>query len=76
MTHEQKIDYMKIAAGIVGYSFDKKNLDMLVSLYDLTLEKKGETDLDSIVQVKLDVDRRAEEALKQETLDKFSKKKK
>jgi hypothetical protein len=32
MTHEEKINYMKIAAGIVGYGFDTKGLDMLVSL--------------------------------------------
>jgi cystathionine beta-lyase family protein involved in aluminum resistance len=42
MTHEEKVNYMKIAAGMVGYGFDKKGLDMLVSIYDLVLEKKAE----------------------------------
>ena len=55
MTHEEKVNYMKIAAGIVGYGFDKKGLDMLVSIYDLVLEKKGETDLKSMVAIKCEV---------------------
>lgn len=60
MTHEEKINYMKVAAGIVGYGFDKKSLDMLISIYDLVLEKKGGTDLDSIVTVKHEVEERNE----------------
>jgi hypothetical protein len=58
MTHEEKINYMKIAAGIAGYGFDKKGLDMLVSMYDLVIEKKGDTDLDSIVKIKYAVEER------------------
>ena len=63
MTHEEKVNYMKIAAGIVGYCFDKKGLDMLVSIYDLVLEKKGETDLHSIVKVECAVEEREKERI-------------
>ena len=40
MTHEKKIDYMRIATGIVGYGFDPKGLDMLVSIYELVIDMK------------------------------------
>lgn len=51
MTHEQKIKYMRIAASIVGYNFDLKGLDMFISLYELVLEKQGQTDINSISDV-------------------------
>jgi hypothetical protein len=58
MTHEEKINYMKIAAGIVGYGFDKKGLDMLVSLYDLVTKHEGDTDVKQIVKVQTEVEER------------------
>ena len=61
MKHEEKINYMKIAAGIVGFGFDTKGLDMLVSMYDLVIEKKGDTDLNSIVKVECAVEEREKE---------------
>ena len=68
MTHEEKLNFMKIAAGIVGYGFDKKGLDMLVSMYDLVLEKKGETDLHSIVKVECAVEEREKERVEAKKL--------
>lgn len=59
MTHEEKINYMRIAAGICGYGFDPKDLDMLVSLYELVIEKQGEADLKTICRVEADVKKRA-----------------
>lgn len=61
MTHEEKIEFMQIASGIVGYVFDRKGLDMLVSLYDLVIEKKGDTDLHTIAKVKCAVEDREKE---------------
>lgn len=61
MTHEDKITYMKVAAGIVGYGFDAKGLDMLLSLYDKVLEKKGDTDLKDLVDIQLRVERKWKE---------------
>jgi hypothetical protein len=74
MTHEEKINYMKIAAGIVGYGFDTKSLDMLVSLYELVIEKQGETDLKTVSKVKADVEKRADIKSRSELIDKVSEK--
>ena len=34
MTHEEKIQYMRFAASLVGFGFSPADLDLLVSLYD------------------------------------------
>jgi len=60
MIHEEKINYMKIAAGIVGYSFDTQGLDMLVSIYELVIEKQGDADLRSVSIVQDGVKYRSE----------------
>lgn len=59
MTHKEKVLYMEIACSIVGYKFEHKGIDMLVSLYDLVIDKKGETDLLSIARVKAQVEERS-----------------
>jgi hypothetical protein len=74
MKHEQKINYMKIAAGIVGYVFDTKGLDMMVSIYELVIEKQGATDLETITNVELEVKKRADAKSKSDLLDKVSTK--
>ena len=68
MEHKEKINYMRIAAGIVGYGFDEKGLDMLISMYDLVLEKEGQTDLNSIVKIRCEVEEREEERIKAERI--------
>ena len=73
MTHEEKVNYMKIAAGIVGYGFEKKSLDMLVSIYDLVLEKRGKTDLHSIVKIQCEVEDREKQRIEAEMLAKATK---
>ncbi len=52
MTHEQKIKYFQTAASICNIGFDDKTIDLLVNLYDLVIEKEGQTDLRSIVEIK------------------------
>lgn len=74
MTHTEKINYMRIAAGIVGYGFDEKGLDMLVSIYELVIEKQGETDLKTITNIESDVKKRADIKSRSELLDKVSQK--
>jgi hypothetical protein len=74
MTHEEKINYMKIATGIVGYGFDTKGLDMLVSLYELVIERQGETDVKTICKVEVEVKQRADAKARSEMLDKVSEK--
>jgi hypothetical protein len=58
MTHNQKINYMRIATGLAGFHIDNKNMDLLVSLYELTLEKKGDATIDDVVQINCDVNER------------------
>ena len=70
MTHDEKINYMRIATGIVGYGFDNKGLDMLVSLYELVIENKGETDLKTICKIEAEVNKRADIKSRSELLDK------
>lgn len=74
MTHEQKINYMKIACGIVGYGFDTKGLDMLVSLYELIIEKQGKTDLKMVCNIECEVKQRADAKSRSELLDMVSNK--
>lgn len=73
MTHEQKINYMRIAAGVVGYVFENKGLDLLVSLYELVIEKEGESDLKTILEIESDVKKRDDIKKRSELLDKISK---
>lgn len=58
MTHKQKINYMRIAASLCNFGFTKKQMDLLVSLYDLVIEKEGKTDVDSITEVEMEVENR------------------
>jgi hypothetical protein len=74
MKHEEKINHMRIAAGICHYGFSNEQLDLLVSLYELVLERKGNTDIDSIVRVEHAVKSRADIKHKQNLLDKVSEK--
>lgn len=74
MTHEEKIQYMQIACGMAGYVVDEKAMDMFVSLYELVIEKKGETDLDSVCKIKASVIERDNVKKRIEALDKVSEK--
>ena len=58
MTHDQKVNYMKIAAGVCGYAFSIAGLDLLISLYDAVIEKEGATDLRTISNIEIDVKNR------------------
>jgi hypothetical protein len=74
MTHEQKINYMRIACGIVGYGFEMKGLDMLVSIYELVITEQGKADLDTICKIEAAAKERADIKSRSELLDKVSKK--
>ena len=58
MTHEEKIQYMRFAASLVGFGFSTQDLDLLVSLYDKINEKKGETNLEDIATIRAEVEQR------------------
>jgi hypothetical protein len=63
MTHEEKINYMRIATGIVGYGFDLKGIDMLVSIYDSIIENQGETNLKGLAKIEVEVEKRETERI-------------
>ena len=52
MTHEQKIEYMRMAEGIVGFRFQEQDLDLLVSIYELIIKKEGKTTISDVADVK------------------------
>jgi len=72
MKHEEKINYMRIAAGIAGYGFDNRSLDMLVSLYELIIEKQGKTDLSGVCTLEEEVKKRENKRKENELSNKIS----
>lgn len=72
MTHEKKIDFMRIASGICGFGIPYKELDLLVSIYELVIEKQGEATLMDALKVQEDVKSRDDAKKKSELLDKIS----
>jgi len=75
MTHEEKTNYMRIAAGICSFNISNEHLDELVSLYELVIEKQGEGTLRDALRCQSEAKSRAELKHKQELLDKVSNKK-
>lgn len=74
MTHDQKIKYMNMAAGICGFGIGEKHLDMLVSTYELVLEKEGQTSVHDMARVENEVNQRQEAKERSKLLDKVSEK--
>lgn len=74
MTHEEKINYMRIAAGIAGFGMKNEHLDLLVSVYELILEKKGKGNIEDVVKIESEVKHRADIKARSELLDKVSEK--
>lgn len=58
MTHEKKIKYFTVALNICKFGFTEEQVDLMVSVYDKVLEKEGETSLDDIFKIKVDVEKR------------------
>jgi hypothetical protein len=61
MTQSERIEYFGIAASLVGYKFEKQALELLVSVYDKILDKKGDTDLKDLVDIQISVERKYKE---------------
>jgi hypothetical protein len=75
MTHKQKIDYMRIAAGICGFGFTEEQLDLLMTTYDKLLATKGKTTISDMVDIQVQCANRAETAKKKEIRTKIVAKK-
>lgn len=63
MTHEEKINYMRIVAGICCLGFTNEQLDKLVSLYELVIEKQGGSTVDDAIQIEHAVKEREKKRL-------------
>jgi hypothetical protein len=74
MTHDQKISYMRICAGIAGFGIDEVGLDILVSTYELVLEKEGKANVEDALNVKHAAMERQNVKERQKMLDKVSEK--
>ena len=64
MTHEQKINYMRLAMGLAQFGFTNEQLDLLVSMYELVIEKKGKTDLNSMTDIVFECKKRETDRVK------------
>lgn len=58
MTQDEKVKYFQMAAGICGIAMNLQTADLLVAQYELVLEKKGNTDLKSIVKVEYEIEQK------------------
>ena len=74
MEHKEKINYMRIASGMAGFSIQNKQLDLLVSLYEYVLEKQGEGNLREIITIESEAMKREEIEERKRMLDRVSKK--
>ncbi len=74
MTHEEKINYMRIASGISTFGFKHEQLDLLVSLYEHVMDKKGAANLKDILAIEVVVAKRENARQLQQTLDRVSRK--
>ena len=54
----RKVEYMKIAAALCDFHIGEKELDLLVGVYELVMEKGGSATLEDVVGVKVGVDKR------------------
>ncbi|HZI24304.1 MAG TPA: hypothetical protein VFD46_04470 [Chryseolinea sp.] len=55
MTHEEKINYMRIAISLCKWGFENREIDLLVSLYDELLVKGGEMTMRDTAKIEVEV---------------------
>ena len=48
----KKVEYMKIAAALCDFHIGEKELDLLVGVYELVMERGGSATLEDVVGVK------------------------
>lgn len=58
MTDKEKLNYMRIASAIIGYDLKEKDLDTVLSIHDLILKKEGEADLEDVVKIEHDIEKK------------------
>ena len=60
MSHDEKIKYLRIASNIAGFAMRLQDLDLLVSLYELVLEKKEIGTIKDVSKIEAQVKNRAD----------------
>ena len=72
MTQEKKIEYMKLAAGMNGFTIQTDHMDLLITTYEAVIKKEGEFNVKDSVKIKFEVEARAKARRISELLDKAS----
>jgi hypothetical protein len=58
MDHDKKIKYFASAMNICKYAFNLQQTDLMVRLYDLVCEKKGDANLEDIAKIQAENEER------------------
>ena len=58
MTHDKKIHYMQLAVGMCNFGIHDRDLDLLVSMYELIIKMEGGTTMHDALDVKEQVKER------------------
>lgn len=58
MTHEEKINYMRIACQLSDLNMPPKLMDKMVSCYELVIKKEGKANISDIVKLNTEVEKR------------------
>lgn len=72
LTHEEKVNYMRIATNLCRFGFDNKTIDLLVHLYEAVTDKGGDLTVRDTVHIEEEVKKRDNIKCRQELLDKVS----
>ena len=56
--HTQKLEHLDVAGAIAGFKLKPKDLDMIVTVYELLLKFGGKLDLDTITKAQYEVEQR------------------
>lgn len=67
MTHDDKITYMRLAAGMCNFGMSEDQLDLLLSLYEAVVKKEGSFTTADAIKIKYEVkERDAQRAVDEE----------
>ena len=58
LTHQEKITYLDISMRVCGFNFKPEHLDLIITMFEAILQKKGETDLKDIAKIQSQVNDR------------------
>jgi hypothetical protein len=72
MTHEEKVEFFRIGSNLVNVGINSLQADLLISMYEAVLEKKGELTLRDASKIASEAESRANAKSRSKLLDKFS----